>query len=131
MQVALYTYARSLDLANQKICREDVCGIKKVMLVTNTKFTSSAEKYAECTGLALLSWDYPKNNNLQDRIERVKIYPITALSSLSQKNKQDLIKNSIILCREILKKPHILKTNGIPHKKIDTVLTEARQLCKQ
>lgn len=131
LQVALYTYARLLDLQNEKICRDDVCGIKNVLLVTNTKFTSSAEKYAECTGLSLLSWSYPRNNNLQDRIERANIFPITALSTLSQKNKQDLIRNGIILCREILTKPHILNTVGVPSKKIDTVLTEARQLCKQ
>ncbi len=131
LQVALYTYARLLDLRDQKICRQDVCGIKNLLLVTNTKFTSAAEKYAECAGLSLLSWSYPKNNNLQDRIERARIFPITALASLSQKDKVELLRNGVVLCREILKKPHILNTVGISPKKIDTVLSEARQLCNQ
>ena len=130
LQVALYTYARLLDLKDQKICQADICGVKKLVLVTNTKFTSSAEKYAECVGLSLLSWSYPKGNNLQDRIERAGIFPITALATLSQKDKTALMKTGTILCTEILKKPQVLSSVGISTKKIDTVLSEARQLCK-
>ena len=130
LQVALYTYARLLDLREQRICKEDVCGISDLLLVTNTKFTSSAEKYAKCVGLSMLSFNYPRGNTLHDRIERAQIYPITALSSLSQSNKQELIRFGVILCRELVAKPAHLSNLGLSQKKINTVLTEARQLCK-
>ncbi len=129
LQVALYTYARAMDLKEQRICAADVCGITKVLLVTNTKFTSSAAKYANCVGLSLLSWTTPKGNTLQDRIDRAGIYPITTLSELSLKEKRMLIEQGVILCRELLKKPQLLSAIGISSKKIDTVLNEARQLC--
>lgn len=129
LQVALYTKARAIDLEERKICQQDVCGIKKLLLVTNTKFTSSAERYAECSGLHLLSWTTPKGNTLQDRIERAGIFPVTVLSSLSQKQKATLLNQSIILCKDLLKKPQVLTGLGLTKKKADTVLNEARQLC--
>lgn len=129
LQVALYTYARLLDLRDQRICQEDVCGINTLLLATNTKFTKAVEKYAECAGLTLLSWNYPKGNTLHDRIERAGIFPVTVLSSINQKQKQFLLDSDIILCKELLAKPHFLKKLGFSSPKVETVLTEARQLC--
>lgn len=100
------------------------------MVVTNTKFTSSAEKYAECSGLKLLSWDYPKDNNLHDRIRTAHLYPITVLQTLNTSQKQALIKRNIIVCRDIVEKPQMLRHIHISTKKIEAVLSEARQLCQ-
>lgn len=129
LQVAMYSYARYLDLQMHPSCSADKCGITDLYIITNTKFTSSARKYAECVGLKLLSWDYPRNNSLQKRIEKAGVYPVTALTQLSNKNKQDLLGNNIILCRDVLKTPTALRTIGLSEKKIQTVLIEARQLC--
>lgn len=129
LQVALYTHARAMDLAGKKSCPNDVCGIKDVLLVTNTKFTSAAEDYADCAGLSLLSWNYPRDNSLRDRIERAGIYPITTLSSLSQKEKRILLEEGVILCRDLVKNPHTLNKLGLSSKKAETALNEARQLC--
>ena len=130
LQVAMYTYARLLDLREQRICRDDVCGISDLVLATNTKFTSTAIKYAECVGLSLLSWGYPRGNSLHERIERSGIYPVTALPALSQKQKRYLLERNVILCRDLLQNPQYLKDLGLSSKKVETVLTEARQLCK-
>ncbi len=130
LQVALYSYARLLDLKEQRICSDDVCGITDLLLVTNTKFTSTAVSYAECAGLSLLSWSYPKGNSLHDRIERSGIYPVTALPALNQSQKRYLLENGVILCRELIQKPQLLKELGLSSKKVNTVLTQARQLCK-
>lgn len=131
LQVALYTNARRLDLVGNRICAQDVCGITRLIVVTNTKFTTAAEKYAECAGLELLSWNYPKGNNLHQRIERAGIYPITTLASLSQHDKRILIEAGLILCVDIVSKVNRVKELGLSNKKIDTVLSEIRQLCKR
>jgi ATP cone domain len=60
LQVAMYSYARLLDLKGASICQADVCGVTEFWLITNTKFTSAALDYANCVGIKLLSWDYPK-----------------------------------------------------------------------
>jgi hypothetical protein len=130
LQVAMYSHARLMDLREKKICQEDICGIKEFWLITNTKFTSTARDYGNCVGLKLLSWDYPRKNNLHDRIQRAGVYPITVLQSLSAKQAKILIEREIILCSDLVSKPHILKILHLPKRKYESILNEARELCK-
>lgn len=131
LQDVLYSYARFLDLQHRKVHKSQVCGISDTLIVTNTKFTTAAVQYATCVGMKLLSWEQPAGNTLQDRIERAGIYPVTALSSLSLKNKQDLLKGGHILCAEILDNRDILRSIGCTEKRIEATLAESRHLCKK
>jgi hypothetical protein len=128
LQVAMYSYARLLDLKEARICSEDICGIKEFWLITNTKFTSAAERYAECVGVKLLSWDYPRNNNLHDRIQKANIYPITVLQSLTQSQISTLIARDVILCREIRNQPSILRHLHLSARKHEAVLQEISEI---
>lgn len=129
LQVAMYSYARFLDLRERPICKEDTCGIDTLYIVTNTKFTRAAEKYAGCVGISLLSWNYPRGNTLQDRIERAGVYPITALTTLSTRQKRTLLENGVILCRELLGNQNALLHAGVSKSKMHGVLQEATLLC--
>lgn len=130
LQVAMYSYARLLDLQAQKICDDDVCGITEFWLITNTKFTSTASDYGNCVGLKLLGWDYPKRNNLHDRIQRAGVYPITVLQGLTANQAQTLIARDVILCTDILDNPHILRHLHLPVRKHEAILQEAREITK-
>lgn len=131
LQVAMYSYARLLDLKEARICTEDICGIKEFWLITNTKFTSAAERYAECVGIKLLSWDYPRQNNLHDRIQKAGIYPVTVLQSIATSQIETLIGRGVILCQDILEQPHILRHLHISEKKQQALLEEVRAICKE
>ncbi len=128
LQVVLYSFARLHDLRSAKICNADICGIKELMVVTNTKFTTTAEKYAECSGLTLLSWDYPKENNLHDRIQRAKVYPVSVLQSISTTQKRALIDRGVIVCSDIIDKPHLLRYAHLSPKRMEQVIAEAESL---
>jgi hypothetical protein len=130
LQVVMYSYARLLDLKGKNICSADVCGITEFWVITNTKFTSTAEKYAECVGLPLLSWDYPRNNNLHDRIQKAGIYPITVLQTISQSQIQTLVSRGLILCRDILQNQHMLRHLHLSKRKQEALLQEVRDICK-
>jgi hypothetical protein len=130
LQVAMYSYARLMDLQEARICNDDVCGIKEFWLITNTKFTSTARHYGTCVGLKMLSWDYPKNDNLHDRIQRAGVYPVTVLQSLSSSQKETLIAHNIILCEDILKNEHILRHLHLSKKKREALLNEVAEICK-
>ncbi len=128
LQVVLYSFARLHDLRSAKICNADICGITELMVVTNTKFTTTAEKYAACSGLTLLSWDYPKENNLHDRIQKAKIYPISVLQSISTTQKRALIDRGVIVCSDIIDKPHLLRHAHLSPKRMEQVIAEAESL---
>jgi hypothetical protein len=131
LQVALYSYARLLDLKEQKICTADYCGIKEFWLITNTKFTTTAEAYAACVGLKLLSWDYPRHDNLHDRIQRHGIYPITTLASLSIAQAATLIRYDIIVCQDIVSHPQALRHLHLSPKKTEAIVAEANAITKE
>jgi hypothetical protein len=130
LQVALYSYARMMDLADKTICNDDICGIKEFWVITNTKFTTSAQKYAECAGLNLLSWDYPKKGNLHDKIRDSGLYPITVLTTLNASQKSALISRNVIVCKDLVERPQVLRHVHMSTKKTEAVLSEARQLCQ-
>ena len=129
LQVAMYSYARYLDLASTQVCKGDQCGVVSLRVITNTKFTQAAIKYAECSGIKLLSWDYPKHDSLHSKIERYRTYPITVLTHLTTSQKQYLLQNGVILCSDITKNPTILHKINLPRNKFDAVLREAQALC--
>lgn len=128
LQVAMYSYARLLDLREAKICNEDICGIKEFWLITNTKFTSAARRYGECVGLKLLSWDYPKHENLHDIIEKSGVYPVTILQSISASQIETLIARGMILCTDILENPSILRHLHISQQKHERILAEIKTI---
>ncbi len=125
LQVAMYSYARLLDLRDNRICQEDVCAIKEFWLVTNTKFTSAVERYAECVGLNLLSWDYPRKDNLHDRLQRHRLYPITVLQGITPSQTTILIDRGVIVCQDLIDNPGIFRHLHISEAKQQALLAEA------
>jgi hypothetical protein len=54
---------------------------------------------------------------------------MTALTTLSQNQKQQLLENHIVLCKEILDQPSVLDLIGIPQDKKKEVLEELKAVC--
>lgn len=99
-------------------------------IYTNTRFTIDAIKYGECSGLKLTGWDYPPNNSLKYRIDKLGLYPLTSLMSLSKAEKTSLLKKNIVLCKEIHEKPILLEEVGISKIRQKKILTDCKILCE-
>lgn len=98
-------------------------------VVTNTRFTIDAVDYGKCSGLFLLSWDYPYNDGLKDRIDRLNLYPITVTTLLSKSEKQFLLSRDVVLCRQLLKDTFYLDHLGVSATRKTKILNEIEQLC--
>ncbi len=122
---ALYVHARYEDLRQAPI---ESSRVDEGWLVTNTEFTRNAIRYARCSNLTLLGWDYPRSRGLMQMIEEAKVHPLTALTTLSEGEKRRLMENNIVLCKSV-QTPHLLTEYGIAPAKIPRVLQEAKQLC--
>ncbi|SDS17136.1 Restriction endonuclease [Formosa sp. Hel1_31_208] len=103
--------------------------LTKGWVVTNTKFTQDALQYGKCCGLYLLSWNYPKDEALKDRIDRLGLYPITVSTLLSNREKQFLLSRDIVLCRELLHDKFYLDHLGISDVRKEKILYEISKLC--
>lgn len=121
----LYVHARYHDLANTP---DQSSHVDEGWLVTNTRFTRNAIRYAQCSNLTLIGWDYPKSRGLLTMIDEARVHPLTALTTLSEGEKRRFLEKRIVLCKHI-QTPHILQEYGVKPASIPRVLEEANRLC--
>jgi hypothetical protein len=98
-------------------------------VVTNTRFTKDALDYGNCVGLYLLSWDYPHGDGLKERIDRLRLYPITVSTLLSGREKQFLLERGVVLCRQLEKDSFYLDHLGVSNGRKQRILKEMKSLC--
>lgn len=129
VQVPLYIRSRVDDIIAKREESENYQGYSFFgWVVTNTRFTSDAIDYGKCSGLNLLSWDYPSGNGLKDIIDREKIYPITVLHKLTKNQKQHLMEQGIVICRQLIEKPEVLDEFQLSSKQYRDLMEELEEL---
>ncbi|MBZ4188925.1 restriction endonuclease [Niabella beijingensis] len=131
VKIPLYIRSRFLDVEKQ--WQDSGCHARQFhqsWIVTNGRFSDDAIQFGTCMGMSLLGWDYPRDKGLKDLIDRSGLYPVTCLTSLTEKDKKILIANDIIVCKSLLQRQEILTQMGLMPKKISDVINECRILCK-
>lgn len=129
VKVSLYIHSRFLDVEKEwKKKEEGHLNFHQGWIVTNTRFTEDAVQFGKCAGLNMISWDYPASGNLKDWIDKSGLHPITALQTLNKKEKQALLENNKVLCRDISKDD--LMTIGIKVNRINKVLSEVEEIIR-
>jgi hypothetical protein len=101
------------------------------LIITNTKFTEQAIKYAECEGIYLFGWRYPKSGGLEKLIEDRKLYPITILPSFKNHLMDYFTDNDMMLAKDVLDIKDVAKfseTAKIPARQIESMKREAEIL---
>ncbi len=127
LKIVLYVKARFDDLSKSLYTYgTEPQSLTDAWLVTNTKFTSSAIKYAGCQGLKVIGWNYPLDNNLHDLIDNANLHPLTSLHSLSMHDKKTLLDQGYVLCTTLAEKPEILKNLGLSEANQEAVLEEVK-----
>ncbi|MBU6214431.1 hypothetical protein KGM48_01110 [Patescibacteria group bacterium] len=127
LKVALYVKSRFDDIFS---CDPEArsCPIDRGLLVTNTKFTSEAIAYAQCSGVELLGWGYPIDNTLYMHMNRLKVFPITALTTFSLSEKRLLIESGVIAVDEVARDRSLLDVLHLSSERVGEVLAEAEGL---
>ena len=127
LKIALYIKARWDDLANTAFdFGNHQHKLDEGWLITNTKFSESAIKYAKCQNMKLVGWNYPEHGNLQDLIEEAHLHPITCLNSNTPSDEKLLMQAGIVLCKQALDNPDILVQAGLSKDKIDKMIAEIK-----
>jgi len=125
-QSLLYTKARFDDVrAAWEATPEGAEEVHRAWVITNTKLTSEAVKYAKCVGIDVTGWDYPTGLSLRRLMTDSRIYPVTSLLSLNDTQKHDLISQDKVLCVDILD----MNEEEIQKKGLQEALHEARSVC--
>ena len=130
LKVALYTYARFLDLKDgwkRGLSQE----FNQAWLICNTKFSEDAIQYANHKRLKLIGWKYPVNQGLEVIIEEKKLYPITILRSLDEDSQEKFARIGLILAIDLIRKDirELNRMTDIGMKKLNILAEEARKIC--
>lgn len=132
VKIPLYVVSRFKDIEQQwKLSHEPSAGQCEPWLITNTRFSTDAIKYALCMGLHLLSWDFPTGKGLKDIIDKAGLYPVTCLTTLSRHEKQKLLERAVVLCKTLVEHPVSLEVAGLSPARSALVMAEAQHLCKE
>jgi Holliday junction resolvase len=132
VKIPLYIHARFQDVESQWVkLPNQSFKFHQGWLVTNTKFTTDAIQYGTCAGLNLLGWNYPPGASLKDQIDKLGLYPLTALTSITDAEKRHLLDHKVVLCREIWEHPGHLKHFKMEASREERVLEECRLLCEK
>ncbi|MFH1662811.1 MAG: restriction endonuclease [Chloroflexota bacterium] len=132
VKVALYVNARFWDMKKRLPGKS---GQEKnnleAWLVTNTKLSSDAIQYSTCVGIKAIGWGYPYDGrNLQYLLEETGLLPITCLTSLTKAQKNQLLRQGFVICREVAEQKAILQSIGLSDIKLAKVLKEVQELCR-
>ena len=131
VKVPLYINARFEDIEKQYLKDESHDHkFHQGWIFTNTRFTSDAIQYGNCVGLKLVSWDYPKQGSLTERIDLAGLHPISCITGLNKREKEKLLLNGIVLCRHLCEQPAILDELGVNINRKKSILKEAEGICE-
>ncbi|MES2239674.1 MAG: restriction endonuclease [Bacteroidota bacterium] len=131
VKIPLYVFSRFNDLrANDYSVFSNKEKITNCWIVTNTRFTADAMAFAECSGINLMSWDYPENGSLKTRNNNDCMYPVTCLTTLTKAEKDQLLILDVILVKELIDNTVDLREIGISANRIKNVLKEVSELCR-
>jgi hypothetical protein len=130
VKIAMYVSSRFRDI--EKALRSQPSPAVKFSgaLVTNTRLTSEAIKYAECTGLRAIAWKYPRDGGLEHLIEATGAYPVTMLPCATRAVVEKLTSKGIVLATEInsLRAPNLSRRTGIDLKVAERLKAQCSDL---
>jgi hypothetical protein len=78
--------------------------IDSSIIVSNTKLSGHARRYADCRGIKHMCWSSSHEYDLQNMIEEKKLYPITYLKGLKTTVREKLVSAEVIFLKDLIKK---------------------------
>ena len=73
----------------------------RALVVTNTKMSEHAMRYADCRGISYIAWRDPPGRGLEEIIERNNFYPITMLRGIDSKTMTKLGDAGIVVLKQL------------------------------
>ena len=131
VKIPLYIQSRFLDVEKQwKQLDGHAEKFHQGWVVTNTRFSEDAAQYGRCMNMNLVGWDYPRNNGLKDWIDSSGLHPVTCLTTLTHREKQELLDKKIVLCKTLHHNYSLLQSIGVNPPRLQKVMDECAALCE-
>ena len=99
-------------------------------VITNTKFTDNAIRYASYRDIQLLGWNYPPFINLMKLVSEKKLYPVTILPSITRSILKKLAHKELILVKYLTQFDvnDFMEFFGASHRLAQKLVSEIHEL---
>jgi len=127
VKIAMYVDSRFRDIAKALAGRQSAPRKFSGALVTNTRLTSEAIKYASCSGLKAIAWKYPSSGSLEKLIENAGAYPVTILPSASRTVIEKLTRKGLMMVTDIndLAVEALSRQTGLDNRTVERLKTQS------
>ena len=132
IKIPLYIHSRFRDL-NQYHADHKAAQDRRTTqgwLVTNTRFSDDAMTYGRCAGLHLIGWNYPSSGSLRELIDRAGVHPLTCLTTLTRREKSELLDKGIVLSKSLTHPGNWAEILHLSNDRRSKVMREAEELCR-
>jgi predicted RecB family endonuclease len=131
VKTALYVHSRFRDIERAMSLSGAKPGTLTGMIVTNTRFSSEARKYARCVGLVALGWKHPRGESLELMIEEGRTYPVTVLPGLKRAHLDAMVRSGVILVQDIADRGErsLLRATKLDERTVARLKRGASQIC--
>jgi hypothetical protein len=102
------------------------CTFDRVLIVTNTRLTTQAQRYAECVGIEHFGWNTPRGRGIDWFIENKKLYPVTILRTVTDEERDVLYSNKILTLNQLVKADP--KSVGLPEERVQELIEETHRV---
>lgn len=128
VKIALYVESRFRDIRAAMPDGANHTGA----LVTNTRLSSEAVKYAECTGLRTIAWKYPAKDSLEGLITRTRAYPVTLLPAANRSNLHALMDRGLVLATDLahMAPEELSAMAGLNIKESERLVKQSLETCR-
>lgn len=128
VQVPLYVHSRFKDIELAWSLSGNIRQRLQGWLFTNTRFSTDAIEFGECSGLKMVGWDYPEKQNLKFLLQHYGLFPLTVLTGLTRKQKNDLLDKGCLLCSDLMADRRFLDEMRLPDRKMKEIHAELHEL---
>lgn len=97
--------------------------IDGAVIVTNTKYSEQATRYANCRGIVLIGWNTPPNLSVQNMVEEKHLYPLSCIKTLGWNERMRLVESGILLMKQVAEESpiSIAKRTGLQLHRLERI----------
>lgn len=98
--ICLQVQARLEDICDGSENNMNSCMFGRAWIITNTKFSEHAKKYASAKNIRLTGWKYPENASFEVLVDSENLYPISVMP-IRRETVNRLFRNGVITIHDI------------------------------
>jgi len=104
--------------------------IDKAMIVSNTKLSNHAKRYAACWDIRHIGWDNPAEENIASMVSDRNLYPITVIKGVNTRMRQNLVYAGIVTVGQLLAHSpgELAEMTGMPEGEMIILTDRARKV---